>query len=474
MSENFQFEERHFEALAKMAANLLAPHQKDWFNQIMVPNNTPHGGNLPFRKRMMILACRRAGKGFTAALGALGLAMITGKGVVIFSLRIELARNLMREFYTHVTVMEELLGESITTTRNVDSCLMKNGAYIQVIPGDLKKFRGNGSHVIIDELGANKQDAHDIIKAATYVTLKPNWLKLIVLTNATGPGTWLQDFIEGKRFEIQRMRKSWYVSNVNYETLLKQGYFTKEQIEETRLQSTESDFRREMGNEFIESEAQGFTLEQITKCFLPNLPEHANKILSIDVGFANNPTGYLYVARDSDKYYAYSGGKIYSPNKESALNEQLEFFNKEIEIHKPYRIVVDQGTQGYALLAALRGRWGERIVASGINEKILTTTWQIVREGINNERLYFNSPDLRDHLCDTKDDGGKCIRTRRMYVAGREDHADMVDALLMAIKWFEDHGQNLPAPSVSVPRRGVAQISTGMRKQNNNNIYRTR
>jgi len=344
--------------------------------------------------------------------------------------------HLIRAVHNHldgIAMVEDITHDELDSTQRI---ALKNGNYIQAFSGNPESIRGFTGHVIVDEWASSPYDAEALYMQALAVTSSRSDYRIIMLTNAPGTGSFVDQFMHSESYELARTH--WKIFTTTIWDAYPNGF--PPNIQAVFESAPPRRWAREYECMSLEGTDPAFDYDSVVSCtnnpYLDDI--QAFRVLCVDPGATNNPTGItisdcgggMVKLRYVDMWFA------------KPLEDQVSEIVRLVGEHRVNAVVCDQGVFGLSIVQSLRKRLGEGFVRGvSVNTNSRNTAYQVLSKLLVDKRIsVVDNKFLIDDLNTASlDDRGRLILPRRP-MGKHEMHCDALDSLLMAMPYAHDRG----------------------------------
>ena len=408
----------------------LRPFQQQWIRSIVSNRQT------------FILGARQIGKSTSVAVAAIFIAAGwtgTAQDVLILSKDLRASQQMIRSIKRELRNTESITGEQIKDPRlgSESRIALVNGCYIQAFPGNPDSLQGFTGTVIIDELEANASNGtntEEIFSQAMFVSsANPNF-RIVIVTNAGATNGFTDKLLYSDEPRWQSRRSAFAITNTNVYDAYPNGL--PKHIQAMKDQLGDLEWQRWYMNESVEGAEQLISELQLMECTRTgphSMPRGGIRILSIDPGFVNNPSGVVIVEYGNGKANIIHSDHWYK----MPIPQQLQNITELIRQYSVSKIIIDQGTQGWGMAQSLKEKYPTMTTTRNTNTNTRDREGAALQTLIRERRLH-----IPEHMIDLIEDLKLLYTDEKQHINlglrrvsnGCDVHGDAADALLYCME----------------------------------------
>ncbi len=380
------------------------------------------------RKEVCIVGCRGAGKDFLLQWFVL-LALEQGDDVVILSLSERQNKKFIRQLRKMVKALDRdgVVSFPLDTDSVLEVSHATSGGTLTALTSVPENLQGYHCHVILNELGANDNDIEEILSQAMSATSSEDRYRLIISTNATEPGHWLDRMLhdEGARWEAWRNDLQPYLVRISdvYPQL-------PEHLERQKLRMLPHHWARWYECEFAGFGGSVISQARLRELQFPDCSRYTRHVAGVDVGAVQDPTAIVVLGLNSRGQWVvrHSESRWRVP-----LAAQPTAIKERVAAYRVRKYVLDQSGIGYSIAQALQ-----------LDQRCVPTTYSPTFYSRSVEKLQTMAADgsiiippefelLRAQIAAAQvDDKGRVTKPYDKW-GNERTHCDELDALLGAV-----------------------------------------
>lgn len=386
------------------------------------------------QQEMAIVGYRGCGKDFLLQIFALG-ALDRGDDVVILNL----SERQNKKWVRHLKkLVKSLQKEGIDFPLGEDSVLevghRRTGAVLTALTSKATNLQGYHCHILLNELGANTEDTEEVVsQAQSCVATNPEH-RLIICSNATEPGHWLDMMLhdEDERWQEWRADLNPIVHRIQ------DDYPDKlpDRLARLKRKMTPTQWGKWFECRFTGD--GGSVLGRDTLAYITGVPggEVSRVVAGFDIGTARHPSsavvlGKLKVPTEGDQWVVMHSESRWG----MALSDQPEWIRSVCSQFNVHRYTVDRGGIGFSIVQGLQRAGDLRLDPVSYSPSFYASNTEKLRSLASTRALLIppEFQELRKQLQQASvDDKGRVTKPEGT-LEGNTTHCDELDALLGAV-----------------------------------------
>ena len=319
-------------------------------------------------------ARQEVGKSFTMALATLPLAggyrdaetRVPAADVHIASKDGETAKNLIRECDRHIQSCERNTGVGLTHPKlgSLSRIALESGRYVSAYSSKPDGVQGMTGHAMIDEWSKGDTNPEELLAQALSITASNAGYRLSIATNADFDGSFIHHFLQSDESEWVARRANAHIITTTIDDIYPTGY--PAHIEAIKATMHPDMWARFFLCRFLGSDNPAFAPELITGAGLKlrTLGDAVARVLCVDIGMTDNPTGYCVLALTRGRVDVLESGHWYrcAPDTQRARIRDL------VTRYRCARLYVDAGAVGWQLGNELATIYGDRCIRVSVSQ----------------------------------------------------------------------------------------------------------
>jgi len=333
---------------------------------------------------------------------------------------------------------------------------LANGRRIFAHSGNPDSIQGFPGSVIVDEIGANRNDPEEILAQALSVTAtSPDW-RCLLIGNSSTRGDWWHKWWESRDGAFAERRAGWAMVKHDVHDVF--GEILPAHLVEIRESMSDRDWRRWFLCEFVDAFNRAVSDEDLEIAAMGTARTEigAPIVLGIDPGLNRNPTGAILARVGGFALDVLSAEYWFGPTSPSSdsmrswTGAQLERIDQLVRVHRPSKIVCDHSNLASALGDALKSRYGGMVELVATTHDTRQRRWGALSSLLADGRISIPAggagADLRSDLTRLEIDDaqrfGKLNEFGRLVLPSITSpsgthvlHCDIADALMLACEF---------------------------------------
>ena len=307
------------------------------------------------RKYSLVVGARQIGKSYLLAWLAMMLAS-DGERVIVLSMNEAKAKNYIQEIRRMVREIKSMAPDWPDYDHRDASAFEvrhTSGGSIRAVPGTPESLQSYSGHVLVDELGANAADTNEIFEQAMAVTSAREDLKLVMISNATEPGTWLDLAMNSPAERWQEIREIFEPEVITiYDAYPNPTPKQSAMISRMRKTYSSDGFARWYLCQFVGHGGALISGDDLRGMLeLPARDSLRVRVMGVDIGTSRDPTSMVVLG----KHVLDESWHVLAARSEwgMPLSRQPDWIREQIRIHGVTSCALDRGGIGIGIAQSM-------------------------------------------------------------------------------------------------------------------------